>query len=562
MVLKSKYDIQECLSEDLLSFCYKAKVIGEHRYVLIWQYKPEYLFSGLNRRLIKLAEKVIMLKDSALLAMLDYFYDGKSFYTIHEYVAGMEPMEVFLKKKNGWEPKLLWQLSTQLLSVLLRVESRKLVCGCVNLNHLYVTPEGYLKVAKVAIQIEILKSNLSKFDLLEDCIFYPPEFLQRRLFTNQSDMYSFGMLMYLFFSKKWPYKFSLKKDDIKREILKGAKPFKGSFSHIPERLSDVIEVCLHLNPYSRFSSFVSLVKSYKGKMEVFCDVSKSNMEKELEASLLVSSRRLVMYSIKVVTGAFLTLFLFVMIYWGYMTYLTSIPEIVVPQVVGLTYTDAQYQFNVKGLSSKVAGYRAHAGYSKGTVVETKPPGGRAVKSNRLIRVFLSNGVGPVLVPDLIGRSKQQVQRLLIERALDVDIVSEKFSLEYDEGVVVSQNPMPNSFIGPSKNIQIVISKGFPVSVQISKAKQNFFYNKDDLRYVYMTLNVLDDWVSQEVTIYFIQHNQREKIFSQTIESGAVQMLEYELEKGGVLEVYFNDDLAYMTVIDMQDSPTDNVRLSD
>jgi hypothetical protein len=96
-VLKSKYEVTDLLSEDLISFCYLGRHIKTKALVHIWKFKSDYVSPELVRRLMPIAEKVMEIQDDRVLKMLDYAYDGKFFYTIHEkrslgpedFVAGM-----------------------------------------------------------------------------------------------------------------------------------------------------------------------------------------------------------------------------------------------------------------------------------------------------------------------------------------------------------------------------------------------------------------------------------------------------------------------------------------
>ena len=80
--IKSKYEVKELISEDIISYCYEGKTHYLDVPILIWEYKKEFLTSGLVTKCINIAEKLIGFKHKNCLNMIDYFYDGESFYTI------------------------------------------------------------------------------------------------------------------------------------------------------------------------------------------------------------------------------------------------------------------------------------------------------------------------------------------------------------------------------------------------------------------------------------------------------------------------------------------------
>ena len=81
----------------------------------------------------------------------------------------------------------------------------------------------------------------------------------------------------------------------------------------------------------------------------------------------------------------------------YVSYLTSIPEVAVPNVLGIHFDEAESMLDQYQLRSLVVGARFHPHYEEGDIIDMKPPAGRVVKEDRVIRLFVSKGAGPILV---------------------------------------------------------------------------------------------------------------------------------------------------------------------
>ena len=81
------------------------------------------------------------------------------------------------------------------------------------------------------------------------------------------------------------------------------------------------------------------------------------------------------------------------------------------------------------------------------IIESKPPAGRVVKSSRLIRLFVSKGLGPVLVPNLVGFSKEEAAEILLQKGFNLEVTNESYSMQYPEGVVLGQESGSNTFLG-------------------------------------------------------------------------------------------------------------------
>ena len=71
-----------------------------------------------------------------------------------------------------------------------------------------------------------------------------------------------------FLVKKWPYKYTIKLDQISKEIINGIQEFKPIHPRIPDRLCNIIHVCMKPDPENRFRSFIELIKMYKNNIPV------------------------------------------------------------------------------------------------------------------------------------------------------------------------------------------------------------------------------------------------------------------------------------------------------
>ena len=550
-LIKSKYEVKELISEDIISFCYNGKTHYLDVPIIIWEYKKEFLSSNTVTRLINISEKLIGFKHKNCINMIDYYYDGESFFTIHEGETYFESLDTFIKKQEKQDLKLLWKFSTHVLNTITLLEQSRLFAGTINFSNLIVTESQEIKISRLIIPIEIYKVAWRNLDVIEDGMFLPPEFLQAHRYSIRSDMYSFGVLLFVFFGQKWPYKYSLKIEQMKKNLVEGPIEFEPIHPKIPDRLGRIIDVCLKPDPENRFRSFLELIKVYKH--DVSLDKTIGQKESTVIGQLKEHINKKVMTSylniMKGVAVVVVGLIMLTGIYSIYLNYITAIPEVAVPNLKGLTGKEAEDLLKSYNLKSLISGKRFHPQVDVDMIIETKPPAGRIVKENRVIRIFISKGKGPTLVPDLVGYSREHVQSKIDGKGLVTEVEKESYSLQYPEGVVIQQDPIANTFIGPSDNIRLVISKGYPVNVKIKEAKSSFFQDKSHLKNVQVEFFILDDWESQEITMFFDHDNNRNKIYSDLVKPGDNLKLEFELQTKGILEIFFNNELTIKRVID-------------
>jgi hypothetical protein len=549
-LINSKYDIQELIREDVISLCYQGVDHNSRYPLLIWEYKAEYLNAQLVTRLIHLSGKLIQIQHPNMLNMLDYVYDGQSFYAIYKSPGKFVTLDTFFKQVKEVKVDQLWSFSSQLLSVLLTFEQLGLNCGAVNFSDILVTSNKSLVLSRASMSLEVYKANRKNLAVIEDCVFYAPEFILNGSYSNASDMYSFGVLLFIFFSQKWPYKYTILIDQMREEIVKGPIDFEPSYSRVPDQLARLITVCMKPDKEHRFSSFVELIKVYRGDLG-FVDIaskSRSRIKERLSDYMDLKKSILVVTWVKRTLLALLVVLIFFIVNRVHFSYMTSIPEVAVPNVIGMELKKAETLLSQYQLRSLVSGEKFHSEIKKGGIIETNPPVGRVVKEKRLIRLFLSKGSGPILLPDLVGYTKQNAKKLLDDHGISVEIVNEAYSLQYPQGSVLSQSPNANTHVGPSENVKLVLSKGVPITVTVKKAVPSFNQDKSHLRRVMVDLFILKEWPNQALSIYVDNKRERRKLYSGHIESGKELNLEFELELDANIDIFFGDQSVFVSPI--------------
>lgn len=545
MIIKQSYELTELLAEDLLTFLYRGKHLITKKSLLIWKVKQEYLSADNVRALLTLSKKLITVMHPNILPLIDVEYDGENIFAIYDADRELRPLDVVLYHQNDVDVNERWTWVRAIFSALIELESRGLCHGNINLNTVWLSSDGTIFLVRSGIFIPLLKDHLTSFELVDECQFFAPESIQHRQYTNQSDMYSIGVIMYRLFSNAWPYREKEHIDSLKKEMLEGPTPFKTVHTRVPEKISDIITICMRHDPNHRFSSFTECVKAYRNNAtspymierssnaihdDIREDINKKSRNRRWRIILIIAA------IIASVLGTFIG-------QSAVETYVTSIPDRDIPNVIGLPIDVAQERLRDVDLKSDIAGERPHATFEKGIVFESKPGPGRQVKKHRVIRLFVSSGMGKALVPDLTGRFIDDALNISKERRLSVNATEKIFSPNSPKGVVLSQVPTPNTFVSPSESIQVVISKGFPVDIEIGSAYSWFFGIKDRVKRVMISFSVLSGWDDQQVTITYSRNGRTDIIYNRLHRAIDHQSLDFELDNGGSLEIFYNDELA-------------------
>lgn len=141
----------------------------------------------------------------------------------------------------------------------------------------------------------------------------------------------------------------------------------------------------------------------------------------------------------------------------YSTYIAPVPEISVPDVAMLSVGDAAARLAKSGLIARVAEKAYERNVPIGGVISQKPEAGSIVKVGRIINLKVSIGDRMVMVPNLVGRQISQIEVLLSEVGLKIGERKRGFSEQYQSGVVIDQDPLPETEVAVGSRVAVTVA---------------------------------------------------------------------------------------------------------
>lgn len=136
----------------------------------------------------------------------------------------------------------------------------------------------------------------------------------------------------------------------------------------------------------------------------------------------------------------------------------------VPNVIGLTFSDAETQLKAKGFRAERGESRFHNAAPKGTVLEQQPaPGSREPATTR-VTLVVSGGQRYATVPGVIGLSRELALNALEQAGFDAGEVTERPSNE-PLGAVIDSRPRPGTQAPIPSAVALVLSAG-PTTVVV------------------------------------------------------------------------------------------------
>ncbi|MFN7976131.1 MAG: PASTA domain-containing protein [Acidobacteriota bacterium] len=146
-------------------------------------------------------------------------------------------------------------------------------------------------------------------------------------------------------------------------------------------------------------------------------------------------------------------------WWITMRYLIVGEEVVVPNVVNLSLTQAEELARASHLTVLAKTSRYDEKAKENVVLEQEPAEGIRIKANKRIYVVLSKGSRRMMVPDLAGLNTPQAQVRLSEDGLELGALVMAKSARVVEGGVLAQEPPAGAEYFKGSSVSLLVSAG-------------------------------------------------------------------------------------------------------
>jgi hypothetical protein len=140
----------------------------------------------------------------------------------------------------------------------------------------------------------------------------------------------------------------------------------------------------------------------------------------------------------------------------------------VPDLRSLPLEEATARIEALGLTRGTVGQRESKDAAEGTVLTQEPPPGMRVEPGSTVALVVAVAPPPtVAVPDLVGRSRAEAERLLKAAGLALGEVAEKEGGK--PGQVLAQTPKAGTEVPPGATVSLVVAADIAVDVLIDRA---------------------------------------------------------------------------------------------
>jgi eukaryotic-like serine/threonine-protein kinase len=410
-----------------------------------------------------------------------------TYYIAMEYLEGRSLKEIILKYAP-LSPDLVTSVSFQILEGLRFAHRRDVIHRDIKPQNIIIDNDGRVKVTDFGIARAGSASTMTEAgSILGTAHYLSPEQAQGQPVEAASDLYSLGVVMYEMATGKLPYDGDNPVTIAMQHVHDSPVPPRGLVPDLPENLEAVILRALGKRPTDRYLTAQAFLDDLRRVQQgqtvsappTYTEDATQVLSPAAAAAAAGSSqptqirRRLpseigpvpvyeeepphrgsvwpwilVIILILALAGGAYAIFSA----WGTGA---SANTAVVPNVVGLTESQAKKKIEDVGLEYKNAGTQPSADVDKGNVVRQDPGDGEKKDKGSTVNVWISSGKGKVTVPDVVGMTQVDATQALMAKGLKVNAKSET-NKDKPVGEVLRQNPTGDTEVDAGATVTIVV----------------------------------------------------------------------------------------------------------
>ncbi len=445
-----------------------------------------------------------------IVAVYDWGSTEGTYYIVMEYIEGHSLAEL-LRSGGPLAPERAAEIAMDVAEALGFAHSNGVIHRDVKPSNVLLSPDGQVKVTDFGIAIVAFggaESNLTQTGaVMGTATYFSPEQAQGKPLDHRSDLYSLGIVLY--------------------EMLCGRPPFTGdssvaiAYKHVqqavpspsslgvllPESLEAIAMKLLAKNPEERYPTAKDVIRDLRrfrqGRHQLSTahrPAGPSPPEKMPEepprpqqaappptsmgpvqpppapppapVAVLEPSSRAGLYT----AAAVIFIAVAVLVFFVLSNVLdngddvapplvtsTSVPEISVPDVVGLSSQAAIRELRAFGfVVSQV--FTASETVPSNEVISQSPEALTEVNQGDEIEITVSSGAVPVIVPGVVGQSAGDAARFLQDRGFASELQVMEGSTA-PAGQVLRQDPVAGSEVAPGSTVTLFVAEGLqPVEV--------------------------------------------------------------------------------------------------
>ena len=478
-IFNNRYKIIEKLGSGGTSIVYRGQDLLLNRMVTVKILREEYASNAdFVRRFRHEAQAVASLSHSNIVAVYDVGFEENMHYIVMEFVEG-ESLKEYIRRKGALPVAEACNIITQILAGVQHAHEHGIIHRDLKSHNILLSKDGRAKVTDFGIAVGMSDVTLTyntSSRIMGSVHYISPEQVQGQAVTEKSDIYSVGVIFYEMLTGRLPFlgetPISIAMQHVQGELI---LPHQIN-PKVPMGISYVVMRAMRKNPDARYDSAEDMAKAvraaYSGEsvdseesLPAFEEgdqikkvvpqknkrAGESTGKKGLFAKGKLNTPRLVL-----LIAGIVVLIALIVVGVRFLTIMGPGSPAVMPQVVGLSLSDAESRLTEEGLVADVT--YVDSTEDADIVIDQDIAEGEEVERGSSVGITVSNGISGPEMPALIGVTRRIAELTLANRGITATITE-----EYDDEVplneVIYQYPVKGTIITDNTAVELIVSLG-------------------------------------------------------------------------------------------------------
>ena len=487
-LLGNRYEIIEKIGNGGMAMVYKAKCHVLNRYVAVKILRDEFTTDQeFIKRFEIEAQAAASITHPNIVSVYDVGKDGNLYYIVMELVQGKTLKEIIIEENGPLPWKWSVNIAIQIASALEIAHKNNIVHRDIKPHNIIITEDGTAKVTDFGIAKAVSNSTITAFGTTIGSVHYfSPEHARGGYTDAKSDLYSLGVVMYEMITGRVPFDADTPVSVALKHMQEEPIEPKKLNENVPQALNDIVLKAMRKDINLRYQNATQMLNDLRRVLKepngefVDNDEYEEDMPtqkisikdiKEAESKEKHTEKKQNKF-IRFINNhkgfsIFIGLILLFMISIGgtvLISRLTNPKEVLMPNVVGINKDEAERTLKESGLILEVTAEEYSGEYAQGYIISQDPQfiENYNIKAGETIKVVVSKGIEEAVVPNVVGKTREEAEKLLTDSKLKVEVVEEE-NKKIEAGYVVSQETAENTKVFAGDTVVIHVSTGIKKS---------------------------------------------------------------------------------------------------
>ena len=487
-ILGNRYEIIEKIGNGGMATVYKSKDRVLNRYVAVKILRDEFTTDEefIKRFRIE-AQSAASLTHPNIVSIFDVGNEGSLYYIVMELIKGKTLKEI-ITEENGPLP-WKWSLNvvTQIASALETAHKNNIVHRDIKPHNIIITEDGIAKVTDFGIAKADSNSTITAFGTTIGSVHYfSPEHARGGYTDAKSDLYSLGVVMYEMLTGRVPFDADTPVSVALKHMQEDPIEPKELNDNIPQVVNDIIMKAMQKDVNLRYQSATEMLKDLNAALKnpddnfvhigsnVGAATQRISTQEIAEAERKAKEannpkngkkpNKFIQFvrkhkALSFVIGAIILFFVAFGATMGIVE-LVNPNDVQIPDLVNKTQDEAEQIVKELKLKLVVKSEEYNENVEEGKIISQDPAyqENYTIKEHSEISVVISKGTETVEVPDVVGKTREEAEKLLKDAGLVAEITEENDE-KVEAGIVLSQDIEDGETVNKGSTVKLVVSKG-------------------------------------------------------------------------------------------------------